>query len=179
MKVIVGKNSGFCAGVKYSISRAEEELQKNNGSLDCLGEIIHNSQVISSLEDKGLRTINSIDEAKNKVLLRAHGVSKDIYDFANDKNIELIDLTCPKVLRIHKIVDSFSKDGYFIFLFGIKDHPETIGTISFCGNNSYIIENEDDVQIALSKLFESKIKKLLIMFNNKNFDDIKIIRFFL
>ena len=163
MEVIVGKNCGFCAGVKYSISKAEEELQKNNGNLDCLGELIHNKQVVSSLENKGLRTIDSINDAKNKVVIRAHGTSKETYDLANQKHIKLIDLTCPKVLKIHKTVESFSKDNYFIFLFGIKDHPETIGTISFCGDNSYIIENENDIQNAFNKLYESKIKKVLII----------------
>lgn len=163
MEVIVGKNCGFCGGVKYSISKAEEELQKNNGNLDCLGELIHNKQVISSLENKGLRTINSINEAKNKVVVRAHGVSKETYILANEKNIELIDLTCPKVIKIHKIVESFSKNNYFIFLFGIKNHPETIGTVSFCGDNSYIIENKNDIQNAFNKLFKSKIKKVLII----------------
>ena len=163
MEVIVGKNCGFCAGVKYSISKAEEELQKNNGNLDCLGELIHNKQVVSSLENKGLRTIDSINDAKNKVVIRAHGASKETYDLANEKHIELIDLTCPKVLKIHKTVELFSKNNYFIFLFGIKDHPETIGTISFCGDNSYIIENENDIQNAFNKLYESKIKKVLII----------------
>ena len=163
MEVIVGKNCGFCAGVKYSISKAEEELLKNNGNLDCLGELIHNKQVVSSLESKGLRTIDSINDAKNKVVIRAHGASKETYDLANEKHIDLIDLTCPKVLKIHKTVESFSKNNYFIFLFGIKDHPETIGTISFCGDNSYIIENENDIQNAFNKLYESKIKKVLII----------------
>ena len=107
MEVIVGKNCGFCAGVKYSISKAEEELLKNNGNLDCLGELIHNKQVVSSLENKGLRTIDSINDAKNKVVIRAHGASKETYDLANEKHIELIDLTCPKVLKIHKTVESF------------------------------------------------------------------------
>ena len=163
MNVIIGKNCGFCAGVKYSITRATEELEKNNGKLDCLGEIIHNKEVVSSLESNGLRTINSINEAKNKVLIRAHGVSKDTYDIAKNKNIELIDLTCPKVLRIHKLVDSFSRDNYFIFLFGIKNHPETVGTISFCSDNSCIIENENDIPFALDALFKSEIKKVLII----------------
>ena len=163
MEVIVGKNCGFCSGVRYSISKAEEELKKNNGNLDCLGELIHNKQVVSSLEERGLRIINSIDDAKNKVVIRAHGVTKETYSLAKEKNIKLIDLTCPKVLKIHKTVASFSENNYFIFLFGIKNHPETIGTISFCGDNSYIIENEDDIQSAINNLFETKIKKVLII----------------
>ena len=74
MKIIVGKNSGFCAGVKRTITRAEEELSKNASGLDCLGEIIHNKQVVDSLSKSGLRIIDSIEDAKDKVIIRAHGV---------------------------------------------------------------------------------------------------------
>ena len=162
MNIIIGKTSGFCAGVKHTITKAEDAL-KNNDTIDCLGEIIHNKQVISDLESKGLRIIDSIDEAKNKVLIRAHGVSKDIYKLAKDKNIELIDLTCPKVLAIHKQVEEFSNNGYFIFLFGIKNHPETIGTFSFCGESACIIENISDIPYSISLLKKSSLKKVLII----------------
>ena len=162
MNIIVGKNSGFCSGVKYTITKAEEEL-KQNSTIDCLGEIIHNKQVVESLEKKGLRTINSLDEAKNKVLIRAHGISKEIYDLANSRNIQLIDLTCPKVLAIHKQVEDFSNNNYFIFLFGIKNHPETIGTFSFCGENSCIIENVDDIEDAIKLFKASNLNNLLII----------------
>ena len=88
MNIIVGKNSGFCAGVKYTISKTEEELSKTSGKVDCLGEIIHNKQVVNSLEQKGLRIINSIDEAENKVIIRAHGISRDVYEKAKANNIK-------------------------------------------------------------------------------------------
>lgn len=163
MNIIVGKNSGFCAGVKYTITKTEEELKNSSGKLDCLGEIIHNDQVIKELENKGLRIINSIDEAKDKVIVRAHGISKDIYNLANEKNITLIDLTCPNVLKIHKQVEDFANKGYFIFLLGVKNHPETIGTISFCGNNSYIIESKEDIKFSIDALYESSLKNVLII----------------
>lgn len=163
MDIIIGKNSGFCAGVKHTISKAEDELNTTKDSIDCLGEIIHNKQVIKDLENKGLRIINSIDEAKHRVIIRAHGISKEIYDIAKSKNIELLDLTCPKVLKIHKQVENFSKNNYFIFLFGIKDHPETIGTFSFCGKNSYILENSSDISSAIKSFKTSSLKDLLII----------------
>ena len=177
MNVIVGKNGGFCAGVKYTITKAEEELEKSHGKIDCLGEIIHNKQVIDTLEKKGLNIIDDIKDAKTKVILRSHGVSKEIYDYAKEHKIQLIDLTCPNVSKIHKQVDEFSKRNYFIFLFGIKNHPETIGTYSFCGQNSYIIEKEDDIIPAINKLKTSNLKNVLIIsqttFSTSLFEELK------
>ncbi|MCI9365541.1 MAG: 4-hydroxy-3-methylbut-2-enyl diphosphate reductase [Clostridia bacterium] len=163
MNIVVGKNSGFCAGVKYTITKTEEALKNSSNGLDCLGEIIHNKQVIKDLESKGLRIIDSIDKATNKVIIRAHGISKDIYNLADKKNIHLIDLTCPNVLKIHKQVEDFSNKNYFIFLFGVKKHPETIGTISFCGINSCIIECKNDLENALDHLYKSGLKNVLII----------------
>lgn len=175
MNIIIGKNSGFCAGVKNSVAKAEKELQSSNCPIDCLGELIHNKQVVESLENKGLRIIDNINEAKNKVIIRAHGVSKDVYEIAKANNLTLIDLTCPKVLKIHSQVQEFSKNNYFIFLFGIKDHPETIGTFSFCSKNSCLLESPNDISPALEKFKTSGIKNLLIIsqttFSLKLFDE--------
>lgn len=163
MEVIVGKTSGFCAGVKYTILKAEEELKNNPCGIDCLGEIIHNKQVVDDLSKKGLHTIENIEDAKKKVLIRAHGVSKQIYEYAKKNNITLIDLTCPNVLKIHKQVQDFAAQNYFIFLFGIKGHPETIGTSSFCGENSYIIEDLSSITPAIQKLKSSNLRNVLII----------------
>ncbi len=176
MNVIIGKSSGFCAGVKNSVIKTEKELSKANGEVACLGELIHNKQVIEDLEIHGLKIINSIDEASNKVIFRAHGVSKSVYEKAIEKNLEIIDLTCPKVLKIHKQVQDFSRDNYFIFLIVSKNHPEAIGTLSFCGNNSYIIESKNDIDNAIAALKNSGLNDLLIIvqttFNLKLFDEI-------
>lgn len=163
MNIIVGKNSGFCAGVKHTITKAKEELSKSENGIDCLGEIIHNKQVVNDLEKLGLRIINRIEDAKEKAIIRAHGASKNVYDYSKKHNIELIDLTCPNVIKIHNQVESLSKSGYFIFLFGVKDHPETIGTYSFCGKNSYILEEIDDIPPALNSLKASNLKQVLII----------------
>lgn len=163
MKVLIGKNSGFCAGVKYTITKTEENLKSSENGIDCLGELIHNKQVIEALEQKGLKIITDIKDAKDKVIIRAHGISSSVYNYAKENSIELIDLTCPKVLKIHEQVKEFSNNGYFIFLLGIKDHPETIGTFSFCGKNSCIIENKNDIDKALYSLKKSNLKDILII----------------
>ena len=162
MEVIVGKHSGFCGGVKNSITKAEEELKLSN-NVYCLGEIIHNKQVVGDLESKGLKIIDKIEDAKEKVIIRAHGTTNYTYEYAKSHNIELIDLTCPNVLKIHENAQKFANENYFIFLIGIRNHAETIGTYSFCGKNSYIIEDEDDILEGIDALKSSNLKNVLII----------------
>lgn len=162
MEIIVGKSSGFCFGVKNAIDGAEKAL-KDEKNIYCLGEIIHNEEVIKDLESKGLIIVNDIEEVKDSVIIRAHGVPKNVYETAKLKNIKLLDYTCPFVLKIHEIVEKYSKNDYFIFLIGIKTHPETIGSISFCGDNSCLIENLEDINSAISEFKLSGLKNLLII----------------
>jgi len=162
MEVIVGKHSGFCGGVKNSITKAEEELRLST-NVYCLGEIIHNKQVVEDLKNKGLKIVDRIEDAKEKAIIRAHGTTKDTYEYAKSHKIELLDLTCPNVLKIHENVQKFASQNYFIFLIGIKNHAETIGTYSFCGKNSYIIEIEDDILEGIDILKSSNLKDILII----------------
>lgn len=162
MEIILGKSSGFCFGVKNAIDGAEKAL-KENKNIYCLGEIIHNEEVIKNLESKGLITVNDIEEVKDSAIIRAHGVPKNVYETAKLKNIKLLDYTCPFVLKIHEIVEKYSKNDYFIFLIGIKTHPETIGSISFCGDNSCLIEGLEDIDSAINKFKLSGLKNLLII----------------
>lgn len=162
MEIILGKTAGFCYGVKTAVTNAEEKL-KEYKNVSSLGELVHNGEVIKKLEKLGLSVVENIEDSKSKVIIRAHGISKDIYKKAEALNIEVFDFTCPFVLKIHNIAEEYSKKGYYIFLIGGKKHPETIGTISFCGKNSCIIEKEEEIKEAIKKLEESKIKKLLII----------------
>ena len=136
---------------------------QNNEKIYCLGEIVHNKQVIEKLEEKGLQTVESIEQAKEKAIIRAHGVAKEVYDKAKEQGVELVDCTCPNVLKIHKIAKEYAENGYFIFLCGSKTHPENLGTISYCGENVYVIEKENDTFKALEKLEKTRIKKLLVI----------------
>ncbi len=175
MEVIVGKSSGFCFGVKNAIDGAKKNLQ-NTKRLYCLGEIIHNEEVIKDLESKGLIIVDDIEDVKDCAIIRAHGIPKDIYEIANLKNIKLLDFTCPFVLNIHNLVTQYAKDNYFIFLLGVKTHPESIGTLSFCGNNCYLIETLSDVAFAIDFFKKSGLSDLLIIsqttFSVSLFEDI-------
>lgn len=163
MEILLGKTSGFCFGVQNAISGAEKILDNSSDNVYCLGEIIHNEEVINYLKEKGLIFIDDINEAEKEVIIRAHGVPKEIYEKAKEKNIKIIDYTCPFVLKIHDEVIKYSNKNYFIFLLGIKNHPETIGTISFCGENSCIIENIDDIENAIAKFNKSNLSNLLVI----------------
>lgn len=162
MNIILGKYNGFCSGVRHTISKTEELLAKYH-RLDCLGEIIHNREVVSKLCKKGLRIINSIEDAKERVIIRAHGTTKEVYEYAKEHDIELVDLTCPNVLKIHERVQNAVKDNYFICLLGVKNHPETIGTYSFCGENSCLIEDFEDISPTVQKIYASGLKNVLIV----------------
>lgn len=162
MEIIVGKTAGFCYGVKRAVDGAKE-IVKNNTNIYCLGELVHNKEVIKELTEQGMKVINNINETKGTTIIRAHGVEKEIYNIAKDKNIKLEDFTCPNVSKIHEIAQEYADNNYYIFLFGSKDHPENIGTISFCGNNYSIINKNEDIEKAIKDLKQSNKKNLLII----------------
>ena len=176
MEIIVGKQSGFCNGVKYTIDQAIKALEEYK-EIYCLGQIVHNERVIEDLQKKGMKTINSIEEAPNhsKVIIRAHGELKETYDKAKEKEIECIDLTCGKIKSIRLKIASRMEDS-FIVIIGKKNHPETLGVQSFSGKNSMIIESIDDIEEFQRKYKESNCKKVFIVsqttFNSESFDKI-------
>lgn len=163
MEIILGKSAGFCYGVKRAVEGAKKELEKSSKQIYCLGEIVHNKQVVEELEEKGMIVTENIKEAKEKVIIRAHGVTDNTYKYAKENNLEIIDFTCPNVLRIHEIAKEYAKNGYYIFLCGSKKHPENIGTLSYCGKNVSVIEDETQIEDAISNFKKSKIEKILII----------------
>ena len=175
MKIIIGENAGFCYGVKRAVEGTLNILS-NGKKTFCFGELVHNKIVINDLEEKGAIFVDNLNEVTENVVIRAHGVSKDIYDYMKKKKINFFDYTCPNVLNIHSIAEEYAKKGYFIFLLGDSKHPENIGTISFCGNKSFIIENETCVNKAIENFNITKINKLLIIaqttFSVKAFNNI-------
>ena len=163
MEIIVGKNAGFCYGVKRAVDGAKEEIKNEEQSIYCLGEIVHNNDVVKSLESQGIKFIENISESDGTTIIRAHGIPKDVYEKAKELNIEIKDFTCPKVIKIHEIAEKYAQKGFYIFLTGSKKHPENIGTMSFCGNNYFIVENEDMLDDAIEQFKKSNIKKLLLI----------------
>lgn len=175
MEIILGKTAGFCYGVKRAVEGAKEEA-KIREKVYCLGEIVHNKNVIESLEKEGIKFIENLEEARANVIIRAHGVAKEVYEQLENKQIKVKDLTCPNVLKIHKIAEEYSKKGYFIILVGSENHPEVIGTISFCGENSFIVQDLADIPNCTKKLEKSKSQDVLVIaqttYNSKKFDEI-------
>lgn len=174
MEIILGKTAGFCYGVERAVNGAKEEINENE-DIYCLGEIVHNQTVVDDLKKIGLNFIDSIEKAKGKTIIRAHGVSKEVYEKAEEMKIKLKDLTCPSVLKIHKIADEYSKKGYFIIVTGKENHPEVIGIASYCGNKYKIIGSKEEA-LGLLQALEKENKILLISqttYSSKKFDEIE------
>ena len=140
-----------------------EEAKKNKGAIYCLGEIVHNKQVVKKLEDLGIKTIENIEEAKEEVLIRAHGIPKEWYQIAKNKGIKVKDFTCHHVLKVHKIAQEYKEKDYFIFLLGKKEHPENIVTLSYCGKDFFIFEKEEELQEAMEAFQITGKNKLMLM----------------
>lgn len=147
MQVEIDNDSGFCFGVVTAIKKAEEELEKT-GTLYCLGDIVHNSDEVQRLSEKGLKIITHEEMAALhdvKVLLRAHGEPPSTYDIARRNNIEIIDATCPVVLRLQqRIKQSFNADAMDrpqIVIYGKKGHAEVNGLVGQTSGEAIVIEN--------------------------------------
>ena len=173
MEIILGKTAGFCTGITLALDKTNKELDKSD-KVECLGDLLHNDQVLEKLKNKGLVVINDIKEAKQKVIIRAHGVKKDVYDYAKENGIELVDCTCPKVLRVHNLAEELSKKGYYVVLFGERNHAEVLGTFSFCKQGE-IIENLDELKQRIDYL--NKQEKVAVItqttYNLQKFSEIE------
>ena len=152
MEIILGKTAGFCYGVTRAVDGAKEEVE-NNSEIYCLGEIVHNKNVVRKLEKQGIKFIDKIEEARGKTIIRAHGIPKQTYEKAIDMNIEIKDLTCPHVLKIHKIAEEYRKKEFFIVLLGKKNHPEAEAVLAI-SDHIHLITSIDDLNLNLTeKLF--------------------------
>ncbi|MBQ3116579.1 MAG: 4-hydroxy-3-methylbut-2-enyl diphosphate reductase [Clostridia bacterium] len=152
MKILKGKNAGFCFGVKRAVTRAKSLSGENNY---VLGEIIHNEAVVEDLKNRGIKTINSIDEVEikkgDKVLIRTHGEPKSTFDKLENIGAEIIDCTCPFVKDIQKIVNEHHEKGYTIAIIGDKNHPEIKAINGWCEQKAIITE---DAEVLSSIQFE-------------------------
>ena len=151
MEVSVDPNSGFCFGVVFAIHVAEEELEKS-GKLYCLGDIVHNNKEVERLSKKGLIIINSeeLKQIKNsKVLIRAHGEPPETYKVALENNLELIDASCPVVLKLQNKIrlgfeEMLSKNGQIV-IYGKEGHAEVNGLVGQTMDKAIIVNNEPDL----------------------------------
>lgn len=151
MTITIDKNSGYCFGVEFAIQMAEDEMA-NVPELYCLGDIVHNSMEVNRLYQKGLRIIDR-DQLKElhdcKVLIRAHGEPPETYQLALKNNIELIDASCPVVLKLqnrvkHAYDDMQAQNGQIV-IYGQQGHAEVIGIAGQTHDEAIIVTTEADL----------------------------------
>jgi len=152
MEVTIDQNSGYCFGVEFAIQIAEDEL-KEQGTLYCLGDIVHNAMEVERLYKLGLRIINHDDLKQltnTKVLIRAHGEPPETYRIAMENNIELIDASCPVVLKLqNRVNNEFRKmeevDGQLV-IYGKKGHAEVVGLTGQTRDKAIVVMEDEDLE---------------------------------
>jgi len=145
-KIVRAENAGFCFGVKQAIEKAEkaaDEADEKNGHIFSMGSLIHNERVTLQLEQKGIQIINSLDEVKrgDRVIVRSHGEGRKFYEAADEKDVDLIDATCPFVAKIHKLVSDTDKQ---VVIVGDKAHPEVMGIFGWCKKTALVVSSYDE-----------------------------------
>ena len=135
MSTQVAKSAGFCFGVSRAVETVEKAAAEGK-QVVTLGPIIHNRHVVERFDEMGIRVINTPEEAKPgmTVIIRSHGVSRDVVDRLERQGVEIIDATCPFVKRIHGIVEKAEAEGTLPIIIGTRSHPEVEGIAGWCGN---------------------------------------------
>ena len=153
MEVRLADCAGFCFGVKRAVDTVYEQL-KNGKTIYTYGPIVHNEEVVRELAEKGVRVLESKEELKNlkagetipTVIIRAHGVAKEIYDIMEANGLECIDATCPFVKKIHRIVEQKSTEGYHVIVVGDPKHPEVEGIVGWCHGPVTVLETPEQAE---------------------------------
>ena len=174
-EVTTAKSAGFCFGVRRAVDMVYAEAKKDN-RVFTLGPIIHNEQVVKDLEKKGVKVIDSVNDINNgydaTVIIRSHGVPEKVIKALREKNVNIVDATCPFVLKIHKIVKEASQNGKTIIIIGSDNHPEVEGIKGWCVNEPVVLESVEEAE----NYTVDGAKKLCVVsqttFNYKKFKDI-------
>ncbi len=148
MKIIVADRSGYCFGITNAMKLAEETLKQQSAEpIYCLGDLSHNRQEMARLESRGIKKIDSIDEVDHgTVIIRSHGVSRQVLERAKAKNLRIVDATCPFVSAMqHKVYD-YSQKGYQIVIVGDANHPEVEGAVGWCQNEAIVLNSTEEAE---------------------------------
>ena len=151
MNVKLAETAGFCFGVKRAVDMVNEQIATGKKPIYTYGPIIHNEQVVSDFERQGVSQIPEGSDLSSLepgiVIIRSHGVSRQIKEDLEAKGFEIVDATCPFVLKIHRAVEKYSREGYFILIVGDPKHAEVCGIIGWiCGERYAVIQNEENAK---------------------------------
>ena len=149
MKVKVARTAGFCFGVKRAVDKVYQLIEQGIQPIYTLGPIIHNEEVVSDLAARGVQVIEEKDLdtlSGGTVVIRSHGVGREVYNKLKANRLDYIDVTCPFVLKIHRIVEKQSQTGKHIVIFGDPDHPEVKGICGWCEDAYTVLKNKEDTE---------------------------------
>jgi len=186
MRVIRAKTAGFCFGVKRAVEKVYQEAENGIKPIYTYGPIIHNEEVVRDLETKGVRVLDSREELESlkegTVIIRSHGVCREIYELIERNGLKLVDATCPFVRKIHKIVKEESEAGKDIIIIGNGKHPEVEGIKGWCKTTAYIMESEEEAErfiyrgnrklalVSQTTFNYKKFNKLVEILSKKSYD---------
>lgn len=150
MQIKVAKSAGFCFGVQRAVDTVYEQVEKGVCPIYTYGPIIHNEVVVQDLEEKGVKVINSREELESltegTVIIRSHGVGREIYDLIQKQGLKCVDATCPFVKKIHRTVEKESAAGKQIIIIGNDRHPEVEGIKGWCHTKAHVIESAEQAR---------------------------------
>ena len=151
MNLMIAKSAGFCFGVKRAVNMVYEEAGKNEVPVYTYGPIIHNEEVVADLMAKGVKVISDTEELKTlprgKIVIRSHGISRKEYDEMEACGYDVLDATCPFVLKIHKLVAEYSAQGYTVVTAGDARHPEVRGILGWVdGQKAYTVMTPEEME---------------------------------
>ena len=185
MEVVLAKSSGFCFGVKRAVDKVYEQIETGK-KIYTYGPVVHNEEVVKSLENKGVKVLQNKEALENledgSVIIRAHGVPPEIYEIIESKGLECIDQTCPFVKRIHNIVQKESMEGRQIVIIGDPKHPEVEGIRGWSKTPATVVETQDEAQnfvasgdgklciVSQTTFNYKKFQELVEIFQKKGYD---------
>ena len=185
MEVTVAKSAGFCFGVKRAVDTVYREIESGEKPVYTFGPIIHNEQVVEDLENRGVQVIHSEDELEGlsggTVVIRSHGVSRDVCEKIEARGMKIVDATCPFVKKIHRIVDEEGRKGRHVVIIGSADHPEVQGIMGWASGpvtvvhtaeeaESFVPENGKPISIVAQTTFNyNKFKELVEILCEKRY----------
>lgn len=187
MEIIKAKSAGFCFGVKKAMEVVYQQLeQAGELPIYTFGPLIHNEEVVKELEAKGVKVIENQQELENLtegiVIIRSHGVSREIYQIMEKNGLTCVDATCPFVKRIHRIVEAESARGKRIVIIGNDGHPEVEGIKGWCNLPATVLEGTEEAQnftsdpeekfciVSQTTFNYNKFKDLVEIFVKKGYD---------
>ncbi|MFO7820419.1 MAG: 4-hydroxy-3-methylbut-2-enyl diphosphate reductase, partial [Halanaerobacter sp.] len=145
MEILVGDYAGFCFGVDRAMGIAFNAGEAQEGEVYTLGPLIHNPQAVSKLNNVGVKVADDIkDVAEGTIIIRSHGVAPEVITEAKEKDLEVINATCPFVKKAQEKAKHLKEEGYQVLISGDKNHPEVAGILGFTNEQAIVIEDESD-----------------------------------